>query len=86
MHINHELINVGTCAAPSGPPLNVHAIPVSDSAIMITWEPPSLFERNGVITGYQVNVTKVEDGTGRKYNVAPASQSINRSIQIKGTK
>ena len=84
MH-NYELTSIGTYAAPSGPPLHVSAVPVSDSAILITWEPPSLFERNGVITGYQINVTKVEDGKRKEY-VVSTSEFTNLSVQIKGTK
>lgn len=52
---------------------------------MITWDPPSLFERNGVITEYQINVTRVKDNERKIYMVS-VSDSVSLSMQIQGTK
>ena len=72
-------------AAPSGPPLNIRVVPVSESVINITWDPPLLFERNGIITGYQINVTRVENNE-RRVHMVSVSDSITLSMEIRGTK
>jgi len=42
-------------AEPSGPPLNVKALKMSPTSILVEWSPPSELDRNGVITHYIVN-------------------------------
>ena len=54
---------------PSGPPLNLRAIPSRDSAIL-TWDPPAEKDQNGVITGYLI-----------KYQLRSNSSSqMNRTV------
>ncbi|CAG7820270.1 unnamed protein product, partial [Allacma fusca] len=43
--------------APSGPPLNISALPVSSKSVVVRWEPPHLSLQHGAILGYQVFVT-----------------------------
>lgn len=69
MFIRHSL-------APSGPPLNIRASALSDSAIVITWDPPAPLERNGIITGYIVNITGIQDGGRKSYPVSESSGSL----------
>ena len=38
---------------PGGPPLNLTAAPLSESAIL-RWDPPAEKDQNGVITGYLI--------------------------------
>ena len=66
--------------APSGPPLNVRAISISDSVIKIIWEPPSFLDRNGVIISYSINLVKVKDGSRKQYKVSGSSSLL----QIEG--
>ena len=62
--------------APSGPPLNVRTSALSDSAVVITWDPPAPLERNGIITGYIVNITGIQDGGRKSYPVSESSGSL----------
>lgn len=39
---------------PSGPPRNLIALPISSTSIVLTWDPPLLHERNGIITNYTI--------------------------------
>ena len=62
--------------APSSSPVNVRATSLSESTIRITWEPPPPLDRNGVLTGYYINITGVEDGVTKPYTVLAASSSL----------
>ena len=62
--------------APSASPIDVRATSLSESTVRITWAPPPPLERNGVITGYLVNVTGVEDGVTKSYSVLGSSRSL----------
>ena len=45
---------------PAGPPQNVSGIPISSTAILLSWRAPLFEDRNGVIRHYIVNVTELE--------------------------
>ena len=47
---------------PSSPPRNSAAVAVSSRSILLTWDAPPVEGQNGIITGYIVNVTKLETG------------------------
>ena len=57
-------------AVPSGPPQNAQVTvtthPVSPSAT-ITWDPPPIAQQNGVITGYLVTLTNLDEGGVSSY-------------------
>ena len=44
---------------PSGPPQNVTGVPISSTAIALSWRAPLFEDRNGVIRHYRVNVTEL---------------------------
>lgn len=44
---------------PSGPPLNVKALTVSSTSILVKWSPPSELDRNGIITHYIVKYSSL---------------------------
>ncbi len=46
--------------APSAPPQYVSAIPESSTSITVSWEPPSLEDRNGYIILYRLNYSSEE--------------------------
>ena len=50
------LLNIFFHPAPTGSPLNVTAIPHSQSSIKITWDEVDPCHRNGKITGYNLEV------------------------------
>ena len=49
-------------AAPSRPPVNLTVEATTSDSITLNWIPPDIQSRNGIITGYLVNVTAVETG------------------------
>ena len=55
---------------PTGPPLELRAIPSSDSAIL-TWRPPAEKDQNGVITGYLIKYHQSDN----------ASHQINKTVE-----
>ena len=59
---------------PSGPPLMITARAQSSQSIIITWEPPSPEERNGLIVGYTINITGLD--TGERYQQLSASNNL----------
>ena len=64
---------------PSGPPTNVLVTSQSESSIVVQWNPPELFERNGPISGYQVNLTYTNN-TNKVYTVS----GFTFNLQIEG--
>lgn len=51
------------CVAPGGPPESVVAQPLDSTSLVISWEPPQLELRNGIIQQYTIRITEVETGT-----------------------
>ena len=49
-------------AAPTGPPQNVSGLALSSSSLILSWSPPPLAERNGIIVEYRINITEVDTG------------------------
>lgn len=47
--------------APDGPPINVVVTPVNTRTIKVTWDPPAVENRNGIITRYSVSYFPVGD-------------------------
>ena len=47
---------------PSGAPQNLSGVPGVIRQIVLHWQPPLLENRNGIITGYIVNVTAMTSG------------------------
>ena len=45
--------------APSAPPQNIIATPVSSTSIMVIWDDPPLTDQNGIIVSYNVTYTNV---------------------------
>lgn len=48
---------------PSGPAVNLAAMPTSSTSIALSWDPPLLHERNGVITSYTITLTSDGNAT-----------------------
>ena len=44
-------------AVPSAPPLNVTVVDATSELVTLTWYPPLREHRNGIITGYLINLT-----------------------------
>ena len=46
---------------PSGTPENLHVEIQSSTSVTVTWDPPPTESQNGIITGYFINVTLLEN-------------------------
>ena len=66
--------------APSGPPTDVNVTALSSTSLLVTWQPPELLERNGIITAYQIHVTTFGEETSNIYTVS----GNTLSLQVKG--
>ena len=49
-------------AVPTSAPLNPTGIVQSSTSILLSWDPPSLREQNGIIREYRINVTELDTG------------------------
>ena len=49
-------------SAPSAPPQNIDGFAVDHMTIQLMWDPPPLYQQNGVITSYFINITERETG------------------------
>ena len=61
-------------AAPTTPPENLIATPLSSRTLHITWQPPVQDERNGIIRRYVINITELN--SGNEYQLENASTEI----------
>jgi len=66
--------------APSGPPTNVIVSSNSESSIIVQWSSPGVFERNGVINGYQVHLN-YSNRTSKVYTVSGSTFNL----QVEGS-
>ena len=48
--------------APSAPPQNIDGFAIDHMTVQLMWDPPPLYQQNGVITSYLINVTERETG------------------------
>ena len=69
---------------PSGPPTSVTRELLPSSSVHVRWQPPQLSERNGIISGYTVRLTALQDGSITEYNLqgTASSQQIEGMISI----
>ena len=67
-------------AAPTGPPTNINIIILSSTSLHIAWQSPNQFERNGMITGYEIQLISGQDEILQVYNVS----GVSLSLQIEG--
>ena len=74
------LLTLSLFVAPSGPPTDVTAAALSSTSLLIIWQPPESFERNGIITAYQIHVTTSGNETLNTYMVS----GNTRSLQVEG--
>ena len=63
--------------APSGPPTDVNVTALSSTSLLVIWQPPEPFERNGIITAYQIHVTTFGEETSNTYMVSGNTLSLH---------
>lgn len=49
-------------AVPTGAPENISISAVTSTSAIISWTPPSYEQQNGIIVGYNINVTDTKSG------------------------
>ena len=54
---------------PSAAPESVEGQALGPRSLLLTWQPPPADQLNGILTGYIVNVTETETGTGNQYQI-----------------
>ena len=59
--------------APSGEPTNVTIQVLSSTSILLKWEPPQFSQQNGVISGYTVLITSLQDGSVQRHTTTGLS-------------
>ena len=63
------------CTVPIEAPTNVHLEIQSSGSIFLTWQPPPLSYQNGIISGYTILLTALQDGSSHVYNLPGAASS-----------
>ena len=56
------------------PPENLMVEATTSESITLSWSPPDMQSRNGIITGYLINVTEIE--TGETFQVSSATTNL----------
>jgi len=51
LHIFNELKSI---LVPDGAPEKVHCVSLTSSSVQVSWHPPEVHLRNGVVKGYKV--------------------------------
>ena len=59
-----------TLLAPNGSPLNITIEQLNSTAITISWYPPNVLNQNGLITSYNISVSRTGFITFLTYNVS----------------
>lgn len=77
MHTLYQIIN-DTIAAPSAPPLNVSSLTLSSTTVQVSWDEVPAVERNGIISGYQVeyNQTTFTANMSQRMNTSELSITL----------
>lgn len=58
------MININVISVPSLPPGTLNCSALSSQSVRVTWEPPPMRGRNGVLQGYRVTYAPVTDWYG----------------------
>ena len=58
---------------PSSPPLNIMVANINPASLMMSWQPPLEKDRNGPITSYMIQLTRVGSGDMMSVNVHVSS-------------
>ena len=78
----HAIIN----SVPSGEPTNVTIQVLSSTSILLKWEPPLFSEQNGVISGYTILVTLLQDGSVQPHLTTGLSLQVEGDNEVKTMK
>ena len=47
---------------PTGAPLNISAVPIGSTSVLLTWEAPRADTQNGIVRSYNISVVELESG------------------------
>ena len=68
-------IDMHFSTVPTGVPTNVHLEMQSSGSVFLTWQPPPLSQQNGIISGYTILLTALQDGSSHVYNLTGTASS-----------
>ena len=62
--------------APSGATAAISITVLSSTSLLITWQPPEPLQRNGVITGYEIQLTSLNNDTSQSFEIRENTHSL----------
>ncbi len=62
---------------PSGSPQTLTSGAVTATSLQVNWQPPSLSDQNGVITGYVINITSLNTGVSQQLTSTTTSLQVS---------
>lgn len=68
-------------AAPEGPPLDLQLEALTPNSIKVTWKPPRLDLRNGVLRGYTINYREYDSSTRQFQRWHKLSVTTTREVE-----
>ncbi|XP_069693342.1 cell adhesion molecule Dscam2-like [Periplaneta americana] len=69
---------------PSGPPLNLAVTAIGPHALHVTWDPPHVKDRNGLILGYYLGYVQLGLGTEDRYNYTTVKEEDSNGWILQG--
>lgn len=74
MNITFSSLSLSTPVGPNATVQNIQAVPLSSTALSLTWQPPPADKQNGIILGYFINYT--EQDTGHSFQLISNTTSL----------
>ena len=65
------------CSVPTSAPQVPSGVATSSRSIVLSWDPPPVLERHGIIREYQINLTELETGTELTYNSSDTTFEVS---------
>ena len=65
------------CIEPTGPPENVQGRALDSRSIELSWQPPNVAHRNGIILGYRVFYEEAVASAGNQDSANPSTETVD---------
>ena len=73
-------------ASPGGPPNNIKVAALSSRTVSVTWDPPNIEQRHGIIRGYYVGYKIVGSSGQFIYKTLDVREGIREEAVLTGLK